>query len=754
MGLQVPAGAGTVGGSGPILDEQTEVEEVSLSDQAADVVKGLYQAATGHGVELEYPTVPEATDIPDVGFWDAFGTNVRLMFTRDDWGKAEVIKNQFKGDERFGGVYSDEFNHPMIIWNDKPYYINKPGISEQDIGTLTGEIYKYLPATKLVSGAKTTGQTIMRGLPAYSTTELGGKGIEASLTPETTAQKKEGVGDLAQDVAIATGVGVGADVLLPPLVKGISKGVGAVARPVVEGATEVVRATAPRITPVLESLAQRAGGGAQQESKYPLTSGQRTAPLPDRSTPTEKVTEQLEAEDVMRRAPSTDPTAQSILRGFDDTQIEAIRADARALQDEFGSGSKAVTGAESVPLAAAETAAGVVQKQATQTKQAAREGYEAVKEAVDQPLLTTEGRVTMANNALSVVDDLGIEERLLAQMPILSGEVKYLQQLLKAAEEGTLEGINLTQLHAYQKSLNAASRQATPGTPEALALGRIKAVVDETVFDGIEKGLITGDQVVIDQLKEATGLYKQYIGMTGKGTAATSPQKAANKILETLSNPEYTPLQVANILFGHAKFAPNQAIGLALKKLEQNMPAEQYAEVVALLKDGILEKAFTGGRAGGITRTAIVNSYDDVFVKNKKLMEQVFTPDELARIAEFRKNVMPTLWAEIKLNPSGSGYTILSGMARAGILQYGKFIPFVREAIEAGEGMAAAGQARDAVRQYTARTQQPLLTSTVAASLRPELTTEDMEETPPAVKNVVEGLSPTAREQILQATQQ
>ena len=71
--------------------------------------------------------------------------------SRDDAGKAEIIKDSFEDDPRFGGVFSDKHNNPMVVWEDKPYYINKPGFSGQDIGTFIGEIAKYSPATKFVS---------------------------------------------------------------------------------------------------------------------------------------------------------------------------------------------------------------------------------------------------------------------------------------------------------------------------------------------------------------------------------------------------------------------------------------------------------------------------------------------------------------------------------------------------------------------------------------------------------------------------
>ena len=129
----------------------------------------------------------------------------------------------------------------MIVWKNRPYYVNKPGLAGTDVGTVVGEILKFLPASKFVSGAKTLFGTVARGIPAYGTTETINKAVEYIMTPETTAAKKETLGDVVTDVGSATALGVAADTLLPPVAKGIGK--------VVTKAKTKVKDKLPRFNP-------------------------------------------------------------------------------------------------------------------------------------------------------------------------------------------------------------------------------------------------------------------------------------------------------------------------------------------------------------------------------------------------------------------------------------------------------------------------------------------------------------------------
>ena len=67
--------------------------------------------------------------------------------------------------------------------------------------------------------------------------------------------------------------------------------------------------------------------------------------------------------------------------------------------------------------------------------------------------------------------------------------------------------------------------------------------------------------------------------------------------MEKVTNPDYTPRQVANAIFGHSKFAPNQSMPLVIDRLKKNLPEDQYNEVVGLLKDAVISATLALGGA-------------------------------------------------------------------------------------------------------------------------------------------------------------
>jgi hypothetical protein len=708
--------------------------------------------AEGSSSDIEFPDVPSATEIEDVGFFESLIPNVKIMFSKDDNSKAEIIKKSFAGDSRFGGVFSDKFGLPMIVWNDEPYYVNKPGLDFTDIATFTGEVIKYLPASRYVAGAKGLKDTVQRGITTYPATEAASIAGESLLAPETSRNKKRDFTDIGQEIGLATGIGVAADVVLPPALSLAAKGA-------VKGATKTATAAKsvfPRFN--AEKIIEKITPDPAQKSAFPLTEGQQRAKLPDRKEgPGSRVTEQLEVEDVLRNAPGTDPSASGIMRGFDERQLGMIRAEAERLQKEFGSGT--LSSAEDVPTAAAESVQNIATSGSAAIKELSSQAYNAVKTADMPPIMKPEGVLQTSKEMLDAItkggdEGLGITARELADMPILRRELEYLKRISKIASNPKFKGQPLKVLHGYQKSLNRAARTAQAGSPEAMALNRMKGILDSSIFNGIERGLIAGDEAILKELKNATDLYRRYIGMTGKGSAKDSQERAANKILETLSNPNYTPMQVTRLLFGHAKFAPSQSLGLAIRKLKQNLGDEGSEEIIALIKDGFLEKAFSGAGTSGITRTNIVNNFNEIFVKNRKLVEEFFSPAEIKQIAKFRQDVMPTLWAEIKLNPSGTGYTVMSAMAQKGILNYIKMIPF-----GAGEALATGAQvqratnvARNATSQQVDRMNKPLFSQVVQSSVRPpaiETIQEDYDS--PTLNQITTSASPSLRSKLQQA---
>jgi len=763
MAIKLPDDAGGLTLENDQTPESIEMEKATILQKLANLPSNLFDAFTGEGVPIEYPNIPEATEMVDQapGIIEALMPNLKAFFARDDAGKAEIFKEAFKDDPRFGGIYADKFENPMIVWNDQPFYINKPGFSGQDIGTFIGEIIKFLPASKFVSGAKSLMGTVARGIPAYGTTEAIGKGVEATLTPETTKARRDTLGDVVTDIGSATALGVAADTLLPPVAKGIGK--------VVAKGSEKTGIKLPKFSPeVLEKIKKVPGikyvlpkspEVVKSTSKFDLTRGQTTS-LPPKSTFDPQPTDQLEKEDIMRRAPGAG--GQDIIKGFDEAQLDAVKKDAQELQNEFGSG-KPFTNLDEpdVTGAAGEEIQSIVSKRAGEMKTQAGELYNDARNPDLDTRMTKDGIRKAVGEAIFKVtnprEGLGIMGAELDQMPILKRELTFLRKLLKVSKNPRFKDQDLSTLHSFQKRLNRSFRTAAPGSPEKLALGEIKSSFDNALFKGIDEGFIYGDEDALKALQKATGLYKDYMGLTGAIKGATPQQKASNKILQLISNQEYTPRQVANILFGHSKFAPNQALPLAIDKLKSILPEEESAQVIALLKDGILEKAFAGTGKSGVTRTNIVNNYNDIFVKQKKVIEKLFSPEEIDKIAQFRKNVMPTLWAEIKLNPSGTGYILASALTRNRIFSSLKMVPIAGEPLVTGvEDLMSRGRALDMTRQFIERSSAPLFSSTVQALLRPEVveTVGGEDVSSPALQNIIEGLNDEERQKLLEATSQ
>ena len=715
-------GAPMSGRSDPDEDlvKQQDKPDESVVDMITSAPGNIVEAFSGEGVPIEFPQIPELSDMGSdaPGFFEGFLPRIKIMMARDDVGKTEIIHDAFKDDPRYGGKYSDKYGFPIIVWNNVPYYVNKPGAGLADLNTLLGEIIRFIPASKFVSGAKTVRETVGRGVVGYGGTEAATLAGEAIITPEAVAAKDRGYADAAEQIGTSTAIGIGADSLAPPVGKALVRGVRAGAR----GASKTGRIVGEAVEPFLP----RFSFDVIQESKYPLTQGQRTAQLPEGVTP--RTTEQLASEEMLRRAPGIADEATNVIRGFDERQLTEIRNDALELQEEFGAGVTDPTGIYgNIPSVAAEQAQGVVSTAADRLKGQSKELYDALQDAQTPPVMTPDGVIQVTQELLDIVPTI-LRPNQIMEGP-LKREMVQLRRLQTLARNPRFKDQSLKNIHGYQKRLRTAINQAEKGSPEELALIQMKTKLDEAVYDGIERGFITGDQEVLDQLQQATGLYADYMTTIGRGVGRNKQEVAANRILDQLSNNAFTPVQVTNLLFGQNRFNPNQAVGVVLDKLKKSLDPDEYDEFAALLKDGILTKAFAG-KGGEITRKSIVENYNDVFFKNRAIIDRLFTPDEIARIKEFRANVLPTLWAEVKSNPSGSAVVGLTAFAKFGMLnspgKTGQVI--AKKAFETLEAADQASAAQNAVRQTLDRFQAPLLSDTMQSAIRTSLMTETGED--------------------------
>tara|TARA_R100000808_G_C2155393_1_gene167760 strand:- start:11987 stop:14179 length:2193 start_codon:yes stop_codon:yes gene_type:complete len=683
----------------PFDEEEKEEEEIVVTEKE--------EVVTEDQPSHEYMEMPEfGENVTGYGLLDKETyQSLKSAFVDNPWEQAEIYENIFGDDPRWGGIEADKYNNPIVKWNDTAYYINRPGLSTTDIAEVTAEIAKYAPVSKWVGGAKNLLGRVKRGALGYSGTELASEAAENIMAPDTNRRMKKSIGDIAMGTAIPTGIGVAADIAVPPALRIGGQVLKGAAR---KGVEQIGKLSAPRYQPAVQKAADAFKPKEQITSKYPLTVGQKTGDL-----------QQLKSEDLFRRA------GPDIIRNFDERQLNLIIKDAEELRNVMGSGDPLISQADDVGMAVGERVQTIVSDAAENLKSQAKSGYNFVKE-LDDTILDVPYSKNLGKNLVNVIKN-EVDADTLKMLPNLSNVLKRMEKLAKTGKFVTKKGSqNVNDLWSLQKQLNVLADNAGPGRERAI-IGMIKRQLDGEVYKGIDSGFISGNADILQNLKNSTGMYAQYMGLTGESWAKTAPEKKANLILKKLTNTQYSPREVVESLFGHAKFNTKGEMKLVLEKLNKLIPEEQMVEVKALMKDAILTKAFTN-RTGKITRQGIINNFDNIFVKNKFIVDELFSPDEILKIKSFRDEVMPTLAAEINTNPSGTAFTLVTALENMGLIGWTRSVPFIREVREGMQEIGERARMIEATRQFMLRLDNPLFTSVVPSAIGREVIEDKQQE--------------------------
>ena len=433
-----------------------------------------------------------------------------------------------------------------------------------------------------------------------------------------------------------------------------------------------------------------------------------------------KLNPELQEEEMFRFAQGMDTKVAGggVIKAFDAQQLDLIKQDAKSLADEFGTGTfgKQIDQVDgtgemaNIGQKSIEEVRDIITAETGRLKNIAKTGYNTIKNAKNIPFVSKEGLINLRKQFTS--PDFQLLPIELKNLPKTADIQKYLNDTLNGAIKSG-KPLDFRVLQRIQKAVNQIQRSAEKGSPDAVQAGNFKNTLDNFVFNGIDNGFIQGNDNIINTLKESNEAYAQYIKLSGKGGGDARTKAILSKIVDDDLGP----------FLGHSKFNPKPVMKKVLNTIKANIPDDKKQEVFALLKDAVLEKAFSGVGKSGITRTNIVNNFNDIFEKNAFFTKELFTPKEIARIKQFRKDVLPTLFAEIKSNPSGTSYTLLASLQRGGLLSYGKYLatlPIVQDVIEKGQVLSQRQRAVDLTKRYFIDSRKPLLiASEIPASTTP-----------------------------------
>ena len=599
--------------------------------------------------ELKYD-FPEISDAP-ISFLKGLGkTNLTALLTSDTNEKIDILNKGYADDPRFGSegerqVLNDGLGNPMILWEGKPYYLNKPGFSEVDLDSTIAQTFYFLPAVltknkKLLSriasvGAKTGGLELFR---QYLT--------------------KDGEIDPGE---LATTVGVGAATEAIPF--------GRFTKLIADR----VRRNAEKITQLPVYSAIPAEKQLTSAIQGQLASGKDTTTMVDKLKVVPKTKgqvtgkdKQLLLEDLMRNTQIYGIKSQEILKDFDAEQLQIITDNVDILLNNIGAGRIKAGPGSSNDIG--ELIVKEIQDTAAQLKNLGKEAYdEAGKMA--PTFLSGPGVLGLAQNlkknATNFMQDsrppVRIDASRLERMPIVQNNIKYLDRIIKIYSNPKAKGVNFNAIEDFRIRLNSDIRGATPGSPEQLVLQQMKRGLDNYMNKAVEDTLLFGDEEALKLIKNARKSYKAYKDFqVGAGPGKNQMPK--------IIGGEKSPAEVISIILGGANKLNDKGLGIDI--INRIIKVEgANGPTASTLKNAILLKTFTGDKGQPLTRTKIVSNFKDNFVKNKQITKLLFTDREIQGLDLFVKDVTKTLPVDQKLNPSGSAYTVVNAALERGIIK-------------------------------------------------------------------------------------
>lgn len=646
-----------------------------------DKVKNLY---TGEGKrEFDYPDFNSALLYPGANSADMSPlgmTKKRLTGQHMDMREAAYnsavtddvrmdILNNYRPDIGSTVKY-DKYGVPYVSLGKENFYLNRPGMSVQDIREGAATALAVLPFAKGASKAMTTGPVISR---SAATAAVGAAG---SVAQDMLAEQGGSKAGISGERALVSGGLSLATMLAWPIIRaiGVKPFQALFSKPqLVNGeftteAIEVFRKAGidPRVfddvqkAEVARLLSEATDPTAMasileaKNMKNPvsLTKGQATG---DRS--------QQALEYQMREGLLGD-TAKQRMAEFDDA---ARSAHANNIQDMR----TRVIGA--VPENEYNLGVGRAQNELYQDRVAAlnkyKQLYKDVENFSDQQLAWVETperfRQTLLNN-VDVKENLQYSKRLKDTMDDFEFNVMRLDKGPGAGTTGS-HAPSVNEMFNWRKRLQARINTAPP--EEQRLLVGVKREFDTFMKDTVADGLVRGDPALIDMWKEAIKSRAEY-GKLFQGDDIVDRITALTKNGAELA---VTPHEAANLIFGasDAGFISKWNIVKNVELLKKRLTPESWnglkgdfvIRMLGLSRDQL--EAVAAGSAQLPSGAAFKAALSNFRTKNSALYKVLFS-DEDSKLMSSVANV----WHKLTVprqganNPSGSGLWVGQQVAR------------------------------------------------------------------------------------------
>jgi len=583
---------------------------------------------------------PEIVSAP-LGATESFKPFLGVMSTTDPLALQDIMVKNIPGSQP--GVDPD--GNPFIIIENKPYYLNKPGLSGTDVVGFIGDLAKFFPAGKLAQLGLTTG-----GRAAIAGTATGIIGSGSQLSSQ--AMGSEQPFNVAQ-VGLESAFGAGGQVV-GDLISSYIKNNRSIANEAGQISNEFKSALQASgidlgkfaekgqqaIFDAYKQLGSRFAGEAKNvtsaaniaDVNFPLTRGQATGDIA-----------QLAEEEAMRNA-ARGSFAQKILARFDEKQKTEVLKDLQAKQKAFATG-QITTSPEEV---------GGKLYELIRNKQMEMKGqYKTAYGDVDPTALRllSEAVDPLESRVLGILKDRVVDPKLTPASRSAVGEIRA---IIPKTGKANVTDISLKTIETTRKKLNEYYKAGANDTDK----GNVSAIIkefDSWLDDSISDGLIRGDISQLGKLKEARSLFSKYKEtFPTKDTAKLADSDAA-KVIRTIVEKDLQPSEVMNLLYGKSAIGESQSAVRTVQRLKKMFGNEsndfkqfQESAFVRLTRDS---------QGNMLPSSKIVKTIDELFMgKGSALTRELFSADQINTIRKLRSDLSKLVVPIEAQNPSRSGY--------------------------------------------------------------------------------------------------
>ena len=637
----------------PQSPEESRITERLLGSRQPQFTPPV-EEGTATQAEFDFPEITQV-QIPGLDPGQTLRLASGLLFAVDDAQQQDIIRSNLPGSEfnrdRFGNLFV------TIPGVETPVYINRPGPSPQDFTQLGAIGALAIPAGRAGAAA---GTQFLGPLIGQTTGRVAGTaGAEAALSAGTDVALR-GVGS-EQPVnttrALTAGVfGAGGEILLPGIARLLSgarrRGVQVFdrqngqlnltneARAVIEDAgldpntlsQDLVRRLNEEVTvSAVPAEAQRVAEAATLPTPVPLTRGNVTR------QPNDQMFEDLAAKGSFGR------TVQAVIQGTRDQQQAALRQSAEQIQAGLSGGQAQVLQRGQGGVIASD-AINEIRQNANNVVQAA---YTQAR---------TSGQAALPGSAIpSLAFNLerAAADRLsnAPQATAVVGELRELGQ-----QVGPDGAVLVGPLFDWRRRVTTlASDMARTNPTEAGALRDIRNAFDAQIVDLVESGILQGNDQAVDLWLTAISRRREF-GQIFEAANRDSPNYLVNLLTEEIPGGEagrvlrFEPDQAANAIFGvtNTGFIGRPQFARQITQLKSVLlrggredawnaiREEAFARLIAQAEGPFIGSTNTRSFSGANFSKAI----DQAMEKNRPAMMALFTPEELALLAQLERTAL------------------------------------------------------------------------------------------------------------------